>query len=79
MSPSQSYALESTTTFFIAVPALSPSTARRLAAVILGNNDAASVRVQQNLGGIKPHPARGIEAPLDPIPVKLARLHTRHK
>jgi hypothetical protein len=35
---------------------------------IPGNNDAAPVRIQQDLAGIKPHPVRRIEAPLNPIP-----------
>ena len=53
--------------------------ASSIAAVILGNNYAAPVGVEENLGGIKPHPARGIEWPVDPISVKLPRLHTRHE
>src|SRR5580693_3431728 len=53
--------------------------ARSIAAVILGNNYAASIRIKENLGGIKPHPARGIERPLDSIPVKLPRLDARHQ
>ena len=40
--------------------------ASSIAAVIPGNNYAAPVRVEENLGGIKPHPARGIEWPLRP-------------
>lgn len=50
-----------------------------IAAVILGNNYAAPIQVEKNLDGIKPHPARGIERPLDPIPVKLPRLNARHE
>ena len=53
--------------------------ARRLATVILGNNDAAAVWVKQNLGGIEPHSVRGIEWSVSPIPVKLSRLHVRHE
>ena len=55
------------------------SQARSIAAVILGNNNAAPIGVEENLGGIKPHSARGIERPLHPIPVKLSRLHARYE
>ena len=68
-SPSQSYARRSTTTLFIAVKALSPSSTSSVAAVILGNNYAAPVRIKQNLSGIEPHAVRGIEWPVDSIPV----------
>jgi hypothetical protein len=53
--------------------------ARGIAAVILGNNHAAPIRIEQNLGGIEPHPVRGIERPVDAIAVKLPGLHARHK
>src|ERR1700733_15958951 len=53
--------------------------ARRLSTVILWNNDASPVRIQQELGGIKPHPARGIERSLHPISVKLTGLRAGHK
>ena len=59
--------------------ALSPRGRLRLAAVIPGNNHAAPVRVEQNLGGIKPHAARGLEWPVGSISVKLPWLNTRHK
>ena len=53
----------STTTLFIAVAALSPVRSRGLAAVVLGNNDAAAVRIEQDLGGIEPHAVAGSEGP----------------
>ena len=53
--------------------------ARSLPAVIPGNNYAAPIGVEENLGAIKPHPAAGVERPLDPIPVELARLQARHE
>ncbi len=53
--------------------------ARGIAAVILGNNYAAAVGVKQNLGGVKAHSTRGIERPVNSVPVKLPRLHARYK
>ncbi len=58
-SPSQSYALGSTTTLFIAVAALSPGSLRGLAVVVLRNDDAAAVRIEQDLGGVEPQSALG--------------------
>src|SRR4029077_19713225 len=60
-------------------PAIVTLTSRGLAAVILGNYDSPPIWVQQDLGGIKAHADAGIKAALDPIPVKLAWLHIRHK
>ena len=53
--------------------------ARRLSTVIFWNNDRSPVRIQQELGRIKPHPARGIERSLHPISIKLTRLRAGHK
>src|SRR6476620_2113302 len=53
--------------------------ARSIAAVIVGNNYAAPVWVKEDLGGVKPHPTFGIERSLDPISIKLPRLHARQE
>src|SRR5215470_6025676 len=50
-----------------------------VAAVIPGNDYAAPVRVKEDLGRIKAHPACGIEGTMDPIPIKLARPQARHE
>src|SRR5260370_11977482 len=50
-----------------------------LAAVLLWNGDGASVRIQQHLGGIKPHATRRIEGSLDAVAIELPRLHLRHE
>lgn len=39
---------------------------RGFATVVLRDNYAPAIRVEQNLGGIKTHPARVIKRPLDP-------------
>src|SRR5260370_20367024 len=54
-------------------------TLRCLAAIVLGDNDALSVWVQQNLGRVKTHAGGGIEAALGTVRVKLAGLHTGQK
>ena len=51
--------------------------ARRFTAIVLGNNHAAAIGIQENLVGIKPHSARRIERPLDAIAIELPGLHIR--
>src|SRR5262245_20212667 len=53
--------------------------ARRLATVILRNENPPAVRVEENLRGIKTHPVRGIIRSLNAIAVDLPRLHARHE
>src|SRR5271157_4166314 len=50
-----------------------------LAAVVLRNNYAPTIRVEEDLGRIKSHAVRGIERPLCAITVDLFWLHTRHE
>ena len=47
------------------------------AAVILRNNYAAPVWIDENFGRIKPQAFRGVVKSLHPIRVKLSRLHSR--
>jgi len=50
-----------------------------LAAVVPGNDNTAPIWVKENFRRIKPQPAGWLEWPLNPIGVKLPRLHTWHK
>src|SRR5579862_7974745 len=52
---------------------------RRLAIVPLGNNDAAAVRVKQDLGGVEPHSACGIKWAVNAVPVELPWFHIRYE
>ena len=69
----------STTTLFIADAALSPSRMGGVTAVVFRNHHAAAIRVEENFGGVEPHPLGGIGRSLDPIAVDLPRLHARHE
>src|SRR4029453_9596801 len=51
--------------------------ARSLAAVIFGNDDAASIRIEEHLRGVEPRPAPWIVWTLDAVGVELPRLNTR--
>jgi len=53
--------------------------ASSIAAVIPRNDYAAPVRVKENLGRIKAHPARGVEGTVDPITIKLPGPQARHE
>ena len=52
---------------------------RGLAVVVLRDDHAPAVRVEQDLGGIEPQPARGVRRPLDPVAVDLSRRAPGHE
>ena len=52
---------------------------RRVTTVRRRNRHATAVRIEENLGGIEPHPSRRVGGPLDSVAVHLARLHARHE
>jgi hypothetical protein len=54
-----------------------PFHARRLAAVISGDDHAASIRIEEHLRAVEPRPAPWIIRTLDAISVELPRLYAR--
>ena len=69
----------STTTLFIAVAALSPCARGGLAAVAVGHDNAAAVRIEQDLGGVEAQPARRVGRPGHAITVDLPGPHAGHE
>ena len=53
--------------------------ARRLAAVVLWNNNSTPIWVQQNLSGIETYAARRVERSLDAVAIQLPRFHALYK
>ena len=51
----------------------------RFATVILRNNGAASIWIEEDFGGIEAHSARRIVRPLNSIAVDLPGSHARHE
>ena len=52
---------------------------RGLAVVVLRDDHAPAVRVEQDLGGVEPQPALGVRRPFDPIAVDLSRPTPGHE
>ena len=52
---------------------------RNIATVALGDNGAASIGVDEDLGRIEAHSAWRIESPLKSVAVDLPFFHARHK
>src|SRR5206468_3470085 len=52
---------------------------RGLAGVVLRNDHAPAVRVEQDLGGVEPKSTRGGRSPLDPVAIDLSRQHAWHE
>src|SRR5262245_1440354 len=55
------------------------SLSRRFATVVLRNNGAASIWVDEDFSGIEAHSTRRIEWPLNSIAVDLPGFHARHE
>src|SRR5262245_18689005 len=56
-----------------------PTRASRFTAVVLRNQHAAPVRIEQHLSRVKPRPVRRIEWPPNPVCVDLTRPQPRHE
>ncbi len=54
---------------------MSPGSLRGVAVVVLRNDDAAAVRIEQDLVRVEPQAARGSRRPVDAIAVDLSRPH----